>query len=76
MRPENDMSKWSSAQRLLNDLQDRAVPGQRSLVWVALTCTPWCAWQTYNLTSCDKATVQRIEDANLVSLHMIDVLCR
>eukprot|EP00972_Heterocapsa_arctica_P045817 6762708-Heterocapsa_arctica.AAC.1 len=69
------MSKWSSARHLLNNLHDRAVRGQRSLVWVALTCTPWCAWQNYNLTSRDKAAVQRIEDVKFVSLHMIDVLC-
>eukprot|EP00972_Heterocapsa_arctica_P058916 8681514-Heterocapsa_arctica.AAC.1 len=53
--PDNNMSKWVSARRLLADLRDRAARGQKSLIWAALTCTPWCSWQNFNLKNCRDA---------------------
>eukprot|EP00972_Heterocapsa_arctica_P077123 11374227-Heterocapsa_arctica.AAC.1 len=68
------MSKWTSAQRLLGDLRERAACGQRSLVWAALTCTPWRSWQNFNLKHSREPAVRRIESERSNSIHMIEIL--
>eukprot|EP00972_Heterocapsa_arctica_P032833 4832894-Heterocapsa_arctica.AAC.1 len=61
------MSTMAAARRLVAALRQRAEGGRRSLVWVALTCTPWCAWQHYNLPTVDLATFQRLDDQRAYS---------
>eukprot|EP00972_Heterocapsa_arctica_P051982 7647328-Heterocapsa_arctica.AAC.1 len=62
MLPDDDMSTMSAARRLLAKLRKRSIDGKKSLVWVALTCTPWCAWQHYNVPNVDLSTFNRIDD--------------
>ena len=39
-----------------------------------MTCTPWCAWQNYNLKNCDRVTVEKIKKARVESEEMINIL--
>ena len=43
--PDHDMSQRHEIDNLVQELKRRALQKQRSMVWAALTCTPWCAWQ-------------------------------
>ena len=45
--PDYDMSLKRNGRLVAEALRERARRHQRSLVWIALTCTPWCAWQNY-----------------------------
>eukprot|EP00972_Heterocapsa_arctica_P066893 9871032-Heterocapsa_arctica.AAC.1 len=68
------MSTMGAARKLLAALRSRAIDGRRSLVWVALTCTPWCSWQNYNVPTVDLETFNRIDDARAHSVKMIRIL--
>ena len=72
--PDYDMSLKRNGRLVAEALRERARRHQRSLVWVALTCTPWCAWQNYNLRVCDGATVERIKKARVESEEMTNIV--
>eukprot|EP00972_Heterocapsa_arctica_P007334 1069586-Heterocapsa_arctica.AAC.1 len=70
------MSTMSAARRLLAALRGRAIDGRKSQVWLALTCTPWCSWQKYNVPAVDLSTLNRIDDDRAYNVKMICVLAR
>jgi hypothetical protein len=73
--PDNDMSTLSAAERLLTGLRERSYAGKASVVWVALTCTAWCAWQRYNQRKCvDEAIWKKNDDERAASVKMLAVL--
>ena len=72
--PDYDMSPKHNGRLVAEALRERARRHHRSLVCVALTCTPWCAWQNYNLRVCDGATVEQIKKARVESEEMINIL--
>ena len=72
--PDYDMSPKRNGRLVAEALRERARRHQQSLVWVALTCTPWCAWQNYNLKNCDRVTVEKTKKARVESEKMINIL--
>ena len=74
MLPDYDVSFKRNGRLVAEALRERARRHQQSLAWVALTCTPWCAWQNYNLRVCDGATVEKIKKARVESEEMINIL--
>eukprot|EP00972_Heterocapsa_arctica_P094097 13878319-Heterocapsa_arctica.AAC.1 len=71
--PYDDMSKMSSARRLVLELRTRARAGLHSLVWAALPCTPWSSWQRYNVRVMSDATFQRLEKDRIESIKMLQI---
>eukprot|EP00972_Heterocapsa_arctica_P089518 13198818-Heterocapsa_arctica.AAC.1 len=65
----------AAARRLVLALRERSRKGLRSLVWAALPCTPWSAWQQYNLATVDWPTFRRIDDQRAYSVKMVGILC-
>eukprot|EP00972_Heterocapsa_arctica_P076859 11335304-Heterocapsa_arctica.AAC.1 len=64
-----------AARKLLAASRSRAIEGQISLVWVALTCTPWCSWQNYNVPNVDLDTFNHVDDARAHSVQKDEELC-
>eukprot|EP00972_Heterocapsa_arctica_P031282 4605308-Heterocapsa_arctica.AAC.1 len=71
--PHDDMSKMSSARRLLAELRARVQEGRHSVVWIALPCTPWSSWQRYNLRVASKEGFDRLQRARIESIKMLQV---
>eukprot|EP00972_Heterocapsa_arctica_P079892 11772800-Heterocapsa_arctica.AAC.1 len=64
----------SSARRLVLELRTRARAGQHSLVWAALTCTPWSSWQRYNVRMMSDDKFQQLKKTRMESIKMLQIL--
>ena len=72
--PQHDMSLRESVQKVVRQVRELASGGTNVLLWAALPCMPWSAWQRVNC-QLSAATARHVDDIRNESWTMLALYC-